>query len=232
MGGLWFVCTTLPFGWKCLRMSTTQQVWQYLVFLENRVYFARSTLMTALMGNCWTKSGPWSILYYDRQNEFGVKAARAAIFIVHSVLVELGYTIGISKSVLYPTTSLEYLGFLVDSEKQSFIIPQSKIVAWAFLQERILACKKCVDVKSLQRFQGKWISLSLALPTSKLFIREMSHAITTASSNGLVPLSQALRSEIIHWRFLDTVILQKWHLTQTQVYDKIEVLWPVYFLMQ
>ena len=37
-------------------------------------------------------------------------------------------------------------------------------------------------------------------------------------------LSQALRSEIIHWRFLDTIILQKWHLTQTQVYDKIEVL--------
>ena len=108
-----------------------------------------------LNGELLTKSGPWSILYYDRQNEFGVKAARAAIFIVHSVLVELGYTIGISKSVLYPTTSLEYLGFLVDSEKQSFIIPQSKIVAWAFLQEKILAHKKCVDVKSLQRFQGK-----------------------------------------------------------------------------
>ncbi|CAH3165132.1 unnamed protein product, partial [Porites evermanni] len=105
-----------------------------------------------LNGELLTKSGPWSILYYDRQKEFGVKAARAAIFIVHSVLIELGYTIGISKSVLYPTTSLEYLGFLVDSEKQSFIILQSKIVAWAFLQEKILACKKCVDVKSLQRF--------------------------------------------------------------------------------
>ena len=164
-----------------------------------------------LNGELLTKSGPWSILYYDRQKEFGVKAARPAIFIVHSVLVELGYTIVISKSVLYPTTSLEYLGFLVDSEKQSFIIPQSKIVAWAFLQEKILACKKCVDVKNLQRFQGKCISLSLAAPAAKLFIREMSHAITTASSNGLVPLSQALRSELIHWRFLDTVISQKWH---------------------
>ena len=70
-----------------------------------------------LNGELLTKSGPWSILYYDRQKEFGVKAARPAIFIVHSVLVELGYTIVISKSVLYPTTSLEYLGFLVDSEK-------------------------------------------------------------------------------------------------------------------
>ena len=59
-----------------------------------------------------------------------------------------------------------------------------------------------------------FFNLSLAVPAAKLFIREMSHAITTASSNGLVPLSQALRSEIIHWPFLDTVISQKWHLTQ------------------
>ena len=72
------------------------------------------------------------------------------------------------------------------------------------MREKILACKKSVDVKSLQRFQGKCISFSLAVPAAKLFIREMSHAIASASSNGLVPLSQALRSELIHWRFLDT----------------------------
>lgn len=61
-----------------------------------------------------------------------------------------------------------------------------------------------MDIKSLQRFQGTCISLSLAVPAVKLFIREMNHAIVSASSNGLVPLSQALRSELIHWRFLDT----------------------------
>ena len=157
-----------------------------------------------LNGELLTKSGPWSILYSDRREEFRVKAATAAIFIVLSVLVELGYTIGISKSVLYPTTSLEYLGFLVDSVKEAFVIPQRKIVAWASLREKILACKKSVDIRSLQRFQGKCISLSLAVPAAKLFMREMSHAIASASSNGLVPLSQVLRSELIHWRFLDT----------------------------
>ena len=60
-----------------------------------------------LNGGLLTKSDLWSILYSDRREEFRVKAATAAIFIVLSVLVELGYTIGISKSVLYPTTSLE-----------------------------------------------------------------------------------------------------------------------------
>ena len=112
--------------------------------------------------------------------------------------------IGISKSVLYPMTSLEYLGFLVDSVTQAFVIPQRKIVAWAPLRGKILACMKSVDIKSLQRFQGTCISLSLAVPAAKLFIREMNHAIVSASSNGLVPLSQALTSELIHWRFLDT----------------------------
>lgn len=38
--------------------------------------------------------------------------------------------------------------------------------------------------------------MSLAVPAD--------HAIASASSNGRVPLSQALRSELIHWRFLDT----------------------------
>ena len=90
-----------------------------------------------LNGELLTKSDPWSILYSDRREEFRVKAATAAIF-VFSVLVELGYTIGISKSVLYPTTSLEYLGFLVDSGKQAFVIPQCKIVAWVSLREKIL----------------------------------------------------------------------------------------------
>ena len=83
------------------------------------------------------------------------------------MLVELGYTTGISESVLYPTTSLEYLSFLVDSGKQAFVIPQHKIVAWVSLWEKILACNKSVDIKSLQRFQGKCISLSLAVPAAK-----------------------------------------------------------------
>ena len=103
-----------------------------------------------LNGELLTKSGPWSILYSERREEFRVKAATVAIFIVLSVLVEIGI-------VLYPTTSLEYLGFLVDSVKQAFVIPQRKIVSWASLREKILACKKSVDIKSLQRFQGKCI---------------------------------------------------------------------------
>jgi len=103
-------------------------------------------------------------------------AATAAICCVLSLLVDLGYTIGIAKSVLYPTTSVEYLGLTVDSLNQAFIVPGRKIEALAVLRKNILDCNKYTKVKTLQRFQGKCISLSLAVPAAKLFIRLMSQA--------------------------------------------------------
>lgn len=154
-----------------------------------------------LNGELLTSSGPWSVLPADRQEQFSRDAATAAIFCVLSVLIYLGYTIGISKSVFIPTTSLEYLGLVVDYVKQSFLVPKRKIVSWASLREHILACKKYVDVKTLQRFQGKCVSFSLAVPATKLFIREISLAIASASANGLVSISSALREELTHCDF-------------------------------
>ena len=61
-------------------------------------------------------------------------AAKAAIYVVFSVLVSLGYPIGIKKSVLWPTTALEFLGLIVDFERQSFLIPRSKIDSFAVLR--------------------------------------------------------------------------------------------------
>lgn len=86
-----------------------------------------------LNGEMLTSTGPWSVLPAYRQPEYRFKAALATMFCVLSVLVDLGYTIGISKSVLFPTTVVEYLGLLVDSTKQSFLVPKRKIVSWAAL---------------------------------------------------------------------------------------------------
>lgn len=121
-----------------------------------------------------------------------------------SLLVQLGYTIGIVKSILHPVQSLEYLGLVVDSVKQAFLLPERKISSWASLRETILASKKSVDIKTLQRFQGKCISFSLEVPGAKSFIREISAAIAAAPSNAQVPLSPILRKEISSWRFLDS----------------------------
>ena len=91
---------------------------------------------------------------------------------VLSVLVQLGYTIGINKSILWPSMVVEYLGFIIDSEKQSFLIPRRKIESLASLRETILAYKSQIPLRMMQRLQGKCISLLLAVPAAKLFIRE------------------------------------------------------------
>ena len=203
-GGFWFVCATLPFGWKISP------------YIYHTIGLAASGYLRAqgipcslyiddrLNGEILTSTGPWSVLPAYRQPEYRFKAALVAIFCVLSVLVDLGYTIGISKSVLFPTTVVEYLGLLVDSTKQPFLVPKRKIVSWAALREQILACKKYVNIKTLQRFQGKCISFLLAVPAAKLFIRVMSSAIAHASASGQVGLSPCLREELSYWRFLDS----------------------------
>ena len=84
------------------------------------------------------------------------------------------------------------------------IIPFRKIEALPVLRKNILGCKKYSNVKTLQRFQGKCISLSLALLAANLFIREMSHIIASADSNGRVSLTPALREELSYWQFLES----------------------------
>jgi len=66
------------------------------------------------------------------------------------------------------------------------------------LRQHILAHKKEVHIKTFQRFQGKCISFSLAVPRAKLFIRAMSSAIASTPANGQVTLSRELREEISH----------------------------------
>ena len=120
-----------------------------------------------------------------------------------SLLVDLGYTINITKSVLYPTTSVEYLGLTVDSLKQAFIVPGRKIEALVVLIKNILGCKNWHKSESPAGISGKCISLSLGAPAAKQFIREISHATASANNNGRVSLTPALREELSYWQFLD-----------------------------
>ena len=201
--GFWFVCTTLPFGWKispfvyhtigCAATSFFRSIGiPCSLYIDDR-----------LNGEIMTASGPWSVLPESREEWYRRNAATAALWCVLVILVQLGSTIGIPKSVLCPTTSLEYLGLEVDSVKQCFHVPKRKISSWASLRESILSGKGSVHVKTLQRFQGKCVSFALAVPAVKLFIREMSRGISRVSSKGLVQLSPDLRDELEYWRFLD-----------------------------
>lgn len=60
-------------------------------------------------------------------------------------------------------------------------------------------------VKSLQRFAGKALSFSLAIPSCKLYVREVFKAISTVAKNSqlAVPIRGPLRQELQELAFLD-----------------------------
>lgn len=62
-----------------------------------------------------------------------------------------------------------------------------------------------MSIETLQRFSGKVTSFSLAVPAAQLYSREVYTAISMANrSSRLTKVVGDLRSEIAHWRFLDS----------------------------
>lgn len=125
-------------------------------------------------------------------------------YILVEVLTRLGYTLALGKCSFVPLTCVKFLGFLVDSKKQAYILPECKKLKFADLRESILGSKE-LTVKTLQRFAGKCISMGLAVPGCRLFCREVNLAISRAvKSSKHVCLTDELREELEHWRFLDS----------------------------
>ncbi|KAL9985692.1 hypothetical protein ACROYT_G008125 [Oculina patagonica] len=97
-----------------------------------------------------------------------------------------------------------FLGLLVDSNLQAFLIPDAKKEKFAAVQESLLSRKVSVPVKLLQKMMGKCISFTLAFPGAKFYIREMASAIGSAAWKLDAPFSPSLREELTFWRFLDS----------------------------
>ena len=125
------------------------------------------------------------------------------MYTVCTVLVNLGYFLGISKCVLAPVTQIQYLGMIVDSTAQAFRTPDDKKIKFAQLREKLLLHESTVSLKSLQKLIRKCISFSLAFPAAEFYIREIVAAIAKASKGGEVNLSPVLHEEIVFRRFLD-----------------------------
>ena len=109
------------------------------------------------------------------------------------------------KSVLTPCTSLRFLGYLCDSQKQAFILPDDERISFASLRESILE-KNSVSLKNLQKFAGKTTSFSLLVPAAKLYTNCVFQATVKTIGKGKlqVNLFPSLGKEISHWKFLDS----------------------------
>ena len=198
--GWYFAYAALPFGWKAsafvyntVGMTATHFIRSLGVpcsqYIDDR-HVGQLRLRSRFIGECVFSN---------------FQLAEMAAFIACSVIISLGYFIGLKKSCLVPSMARHFLGYICDSEKQAFLLPQDKKVKFVDLREAILS-KKSVSIKTLQKFAGKTTSFSLLVPAAKLYSNSVYLAISKANKSGSrqIPLSSTLRKEISYWRFLDS----------------------------
>ena len=121
------------------------------------------------------------------------------------LLFSAGFFVNLAKSSPKPSTFVKFLGFISDSVLQTFLVPLDKKEKFKALRDELLG-SSFAPVRSLQRFAGKALSFSLAIPACqyKLYLREVFKAISAVAKNSkiFVPI-RPLRQEIQEWTFLD-----------------------------
>ena len=136
---------------------------------------------------------------------YSYQSAEVEMYIVCTVLVNLGYFLDIFKCALAPVTRIQHVGMIVEFIAQAFRIPEDKIKI-APLQEQILWRQSTASLRSFQRLMEEMYFLLAGLSGGKIlhfYIREMAMEIAMASKDGEVNFSPVLGEEIVFWRFLD-----------------------------
>ena len=134
-----------------------------------------------------------------------ISRSQIAIHWVVRLLVCLGYFLNITKSVLFPTQVLFFLGMLVDTLKCTFFVTDKRKAKLKRLKEVILN-GRVTSLLTLQKFTGVCCSMILAIRASKLYTTACNKAISRAikSNELMIPVCGELRDEIEYWKFLDT----------------------------
>ena len=192
---MYFVFCTLPFGWKAIA----------LIYHNLGLFVTGAALSLGVPASQYIDDRHVDQLFRSpvRTSLLPSKVlAEAAAYIMCYLLIEACYFIGIGKSQWVASTIVRFLGFLCDSLRQALLLPDDKKIKFSSLREQMLASRK-VGLKMLQRFAGKVVSFSLAVPGCKLYIHETSKAISQLdrSSRPFVCIDGDLRAEILCWRF-------------------------------
>lgn len=125
-----------------------------------------------------------------------------AAFIACATFTSRRYFIGLQKSRLVPSTAVSFLGFICDSEKHVFLLPQGKRTEFAALEKLFWVIRQSLWRTS--KVRGENHLLCLLVSAAKLFTNSTRQAISRGvkSANNKLLISTELRDELIHWGFL------------------------------
>ena len=119
-GGWYFTSNTIPFGWKA-----SAYIYHSIGLLASHYFRSLRIPCSLYIDDRHTgeiQLSPLTPGYASLSSDRHKSLARAnsAIFLVCFTLINLGYFLGIKKSILIPRQIVPFLGFLVDSVRQSF----------------------------------------------------------------------------------------------------------------
>ena len=141
--------------------------------------------------------------------DWSLEGCRRSIFRVMEVLQYYGFTIHPDKCVLEPSTSMEFLGFLVNSISMSVELPHAKKLVMIELCNEILIAnesRKGISIRTIARLLGKIASSFLAIYDGRMHYRKLERfkMISLARNRGnydkFVHFSTSVAEEICWWR--------------------------------
>ena len=129
------------------------------------------------------------------------KIAPRAAWLTHALITALGGYISKKKSTFVCSTELDFLGFEINTEKQTVKIPEAK---WNKLQtniQLILDTKK-VNFKHLEKLRGYMCSFMIVVHNMRLYIRRVTETLVEMEKEDLIEtsLTERLKSELEVWQ--------------------------------
>jgi hypothetical protein len=125
--GRYFVSNTIPFGWKSSAYVYHIYNWPSR-FSDFRSISIPCSLYIddRLSVELLLSKAPAAYSRFSSLAERSFARASSACFLVCFNLVNLGYFLGLDKSILVPRQVVPYLGFSVDSTKLAFLLLEAK----------------------------------------------------------------------------------------------------------
>ena len=122
------------------------------------------------------------------------------VWITAALLVALGGYVNIEKSEMKPTQRIEFLGFILDTKKETVEIPEGR---WNALKQRIREAetKEKVEVRALERIRGTMASMAEVFPNMRMLIRQTTILISEAEREDKYEtrISEEVRNEWKLW---------------------------------
>ena len=133
-------------------------------------------------------------------------AATATRARVLDLFADLGLAVHPTKGAVVGTTTLPILGYVLDTVRRLILLPPSRLDALVSAAGALLttACSsgRRVPFKPLQRFTGKAVSCSLALPAGRLYLRRLYAAQKGHRHSRTVRLTHGAVRDLTWWRRL------------------------------